>query len=154
FAAASVEVLNRRNNLAVLQAASIVRSPVHGDTSKGAGRVKAGSAGPTGGLVAGDVIPAGQNPASTTLTPSSNTFPFLLWQGPLTDGTDAVVVRPTLWDVNGGTQTYDAWLTGLTNHWQSEHTDIQTKINNRDLSPFTAGGMDIFCVDFPAAYEL
>ncbi len=110
YAAAAVEVLNRENNFAtVLQPAVMVRSRVHGDTNRDAARIRAGSASPTGGLLAGDSVPGSPATAGSTLPPSTTSFPLVLWEGPLTYGREAVIVRPTLWVWNGGQQAFDVW---------------------------------------------
>ena len=145
YAAAAVEVLIRSTQ-AVLQPHTVVRSLVHGDSTRAGGRVAAGSASSTGGLLAGDTVPMGENPAATTRAPSTTTFPLLLWEGPLTDGVEVVSVRPTLWVWNGGTRVYDSWLAGLSNPQRYVGDETQAKIRNGDMSPsFGGGGFDIWC---------
>jgi hypothetical protein len=109
FAAAAVEVLDRQNNFAVARDAAVVRSLVHGDVGRDPTRVRGGSASSTGGFLPGDLFPAGQNPASLSLSPSTTTFPLLLWEGQLTDGLEAVVVRPTLWVMNSRLDVFNRW---------------------------------------------
>jgi hypothetical protein len=145
YAAAAVEVLNRSTR-AVIQPNTVVKSLVHGDTSKAGGRVRAGSASSTGGLLAGDTVPAGEDPAASTRSTSTTTFPLLLWEGPLTDGVEVVAVRPTLWVWAGGTRVYDAWLAGLSNPQRYIGDESKAKISNGDYSPsFGGGGFDIWC---------
>jgi hypothetical protein len=109
YAAAAVEVLNRQGNMAVLQPAVMVRSRVHGDTNRDPARIRAGSASSTGGLLAGDSVPGNPAAAGATMPPSTTSFPLALWEGPLTYGREAVIVRPTLWVWNGGQQAFDVW---------------------------------------------
>ena len=110
YAAASVEVLNRQNNFAVVQQPFMVRSRVHGDTNRDPTRVRAGSSSPTGGLLAGDAVPAADPAAAGgTLPPSTTSFPLLVWEGSLTYGMEAVIIRPTLWVWNGGQQAFQEW---------------------------------------------
>jgi len=87
----------------------VVRSQVHGDVGKDPTRVRGGSASSSGGFLAGDLFPAGQNPASLSLAPSTTTFPLLLWEGQLTDGLEAVVVRPTMWVLNSRLDVFNRW---------------------------------------------
>lgn len=108
YAAAAVEVLNRQSNFAVLQPGVMVRSRVHGDTNRDAARIRAGSASPTGGLLAGDSVP-GSPATAGTMPPSTTSFPLVLWEGPLTYGREAVIIRPTLWVSSGGQQAFDVW---------------------------------------------
>lgn len=98
FAIAYARTFDRTTG-AVLNEGSI-ESAVHGDTEGFAGRVRAGSAKATGGLLQGDRFPTmtpwqGANSASTV------TFPLLVWEGPLTDGKEVVVVTPTIWEWQG-----------------------------------------------------
>jgi len=82
---------------------SIAMTRSHGDEAVRVpyGRIKAGTASPTGGIKTGDVIPASLDLAAPTGALQTLTFPLLLWEGSLKDS-DAVVVHPTLWedDVN------------------------------------------------------
>jgi hypothetical protein len=75
----------------------------HGDEAVSVpyGRIKSGTASPTGGIQSGDIVPANLDLAAATGTFQSGTFPLLIWEGELADS-DAVVVHPTLWedDVN------------------------------------------------------
>jgi hypothetical protein len=145
YAAAAVEVLDRSTQ-AVLQPHTVVRSLVHGDASKGGGRVRAGSASSTGGLLAGDTVPMGEDPASITRSPSTTTFPLLLWEGPLTDGVEVVAVRPSLWVWNGATRVYDKWLAGLSHPQRYISDEKKARIKNGDMSPsFGGNDFDIWC---------
>ena len=102
FAVSYVRVYDR-NTGAVLKEGSI-ESAVHGDTEGFGGRVPAGSMKSTGGLKLGDKFP-GATPWVRGNSVSTTTFPLLLWEGPLTDATDAVVVTPTIWEWQGDANT-------------------------------------------------
>jgi hypothetical protein len=149
FAAAAVEVLDRRNNFSVLQNAAVVQSQVHGDVNKGPTRVRAGSASSSGGFLAGDMFPAGQNPAALSLPPSTTTFPFLLWEGQITDGVEAVVVRPSLWVWNSRFDVFNRWQRLATSSVAVAFVDggsktardllmdsVRDRAGRGDLSPF------------------
>ena len=72
--------------------------------------MRAGSSSPTGGLLAGDVVPvADPASAAAALSPSTTSFPLLVWEGSLTYGIEAVIIRPTLWVWNGGQQAFQEW---------------------------------------------
>ena len=88
------------------------RTKVLGDINNFPDRLRAGSASGSGGLRAGDSYPdagharyRGQNGAE----PNSQTFPFKVWEGTLTDGADAAVILPTMWEQDNDGSTYDAW---------------------------------------------
>lgn len=88
------------------------RTKVLGDIHNFPDRLRAGSASGTGGLRAGDSYPdagharyRGQDGAE----PNSQTFPFKVWEGTLTDGADAAIILPTMWEQDNDGSTYDAW---------------------------------------------
>jgi hypothetical protein len=43
--------------------------------------------------------------------PSSTRFPLKVWEGTLRDGIDAVIVKPTLWEIDGQVEFYNQWAT-------------------------------------------
>lgn len=88
------------------------RTKVLGDIHNFPDRLRAGSASGSGGLRAGDSYPdpgharyRGQDGAE----PNSQTFPFKVWEGTLTDGADAAIILPTMWEKDNDGSTYDAW---------------------------------------------
>ena len=88
------------------------RTKVLGDIHNFPDRLRAGSASGSGGLRAGDSYPdagharyRGQDGGE----PNSQTFPFKVWEGTLTDGADAAVILPTMWEQDNDGSTYDAW---------------------------------------------
>jgi hypothetical protein len=98
FALNYVRTYDRTNGAILNQ--GVVESAVHGDTEGFGGRVPAGSAKPTGGLISGDKFPSA-TPWARSNSVSSNTFPLLLWEGPLNDGKEVVVISPFLFEWNG-----------------------------------------------------
>jgi hypothetical protein len=108
YASAAVTTIDRRNE-AVLQPRSVIRSGTYGDVSRDAQRVRAGSFSPTGGLWAGDVVPAGTDPRVASASASGTRFPLALWEGTLRDGIDAVVINPVLWEEDGQLEYYNEW---------------------------------------------
>jgi hypothetical protein len=92
-----------------------VRTVVYGDTQAFADRIRAGSAGPTGGLRAGDLVPS-----ANVLMPApgaageTDRFPLRIWEGELIDTGPAVSVIPVLFE--WGAVNHDAW-THYSNHW-------------------------------------
>lgn len=91
------------------------RTLVHGDTTHFSSRVRAGSAGPTGGLRAGDLIPS--NTASFVqpgVAGLSDRFPLKLWEGELVDAGPIVAVIPIVFEWNAADHTaWDYWA----NYW-------------------------------------
>jgi hypothetical protein len=88
------------------------RTKVLGDIQNFPDRLRAGTASGTGGLRAGDSYPdagharfRGQDGAA----PNRQTFPFEVWEGTLTDGADAAIILPTMWEADNEGSTYDAW---------------------------------------------
>jgi hypothetical protein len=102
FSWSFVRVYDRSNGSVLNQ--GVVESAVHGDTEGFAGRVPAGTAKPTGGLKAGDKYPSA-TPWSRGNSVSTTTFPLLLWEGPLTNGKEAIVLTPLLYEWNGTPDT-------------------------------------------------
>lgn len=87
------------------------RTLVHGDNLKHSDRVRAGSASMTGGLREGDAFPS--DPTLRVGAIGDQSFPFSVWEGALTDGTDFEVIFPTLWEWNGNQAIYDSWFANL-----------------------------------------
>lgn len=74
---------------------------VHGDAGRVPGRAKAGTASLSGGLQNTDVFPAVLDPSQRYgQAPGDQTFPFLIWEGTLTNAYDAVIILPTLWETD------------------------------------------------------
>jgi hypothetical protein len=108
YAAAGVTVIDRRDS-SILESWTIVKSDSYGDVNRNPGYVRAGSFGASGGLQAQDFVPDGRDPRMTPGTPSATRFPVRVWEGTLRDGIDAVVIKPTLWEIDGGQLYYAQW---------------------------------------------
>jgi len=94
------------------------KSLVHGDINGFPnGRVKAGTASPTGGLSAGNIVPNISDPTMVAGSSSRTTFPLLICECWLADPKDELVVEPTLWEYDGNSTWY--------NWWESERHEIQ-----------------------------
>jgi hypothetical protein len=88
------------------------RTKVLGDVNNFPDRLRAGTASGTGGLRAGDSYPdagharfRGQDGGQ----PNEQTFPFKVWEGTLTDGRDAAVIMPSIWEQDNDASPYDLW---------------------------------------------
>jgi hypothetical protein len=118
----SVEVALADKDRKLLEpGAAVVQSKVFGDVggaNAGHGRIRAGHASPQGGLQAGDSYPSDQ-PWRRQGEPTPDALPLAVWQGELVEGSNAVLVTPTLWeydapDLRAG---FQAWM-----HWNQDAT--------------------------------
>ena len=93
YAAAAIVRVDRAT--AVKLGATVVRTKEYGDVGNNGStypnRIRAGSASPLGGLNGG-------NSVGQPGTPGAETFPFVLWEGDLSTGGEAVVVFPSVWE--------------------------------------------------------
>lgn len=78
----------------------VVRSVVHGDRNDFPEREQAGSRSTMGGLRTGDNVPAVSDPWVGRGKASTSRFPLLLWEGELRLNGNAVVVAPTIWELD------------------------------------------------------
>lgn len=97
------------------RAAYYVRTPVYGDASKSPAWLHAGSGQPNGGVMTGDDVPrvavAGVRAGPVPATRSEvQPLPMLVWSGVLKNRTDALLVKPSIWEHDGGTHIFDPWL--------------------------------------------
>jgi hypothetical protein len=82
----------------------------HGDVDKfGAQRIQAGTWTAMGGLRDLDLIPTGATSAARAAPPQDVTFPWRLWEGSLSDGVDAIVITPSIWEQDGATGFFALW---------------------------------------------
>ena len=96
-------------------------------------RIKGGTATQNGGFAQNDVFPAVADPSkSYGAAPTDNTFPFLVWEGPLTDGKDAVVILPSLWEFDGFPDGFNKWH-------QSEQTNVLQIWSDQGVQAAVAG---------------
>jgi hypothetical protein len=86
----------------------------HGDEAVSVpyGRIKAGTASPTGGIKSGDVVPASLDLTAPTGALQTLTFPVLIWEGTLADS-DAVIVHPTLWEDDVNPVAHAIWTKAM-----------------------------------------
>jgi len=88
------------------------RTKVLGDVNNFPDRLRAGTGSGSGGLKAGDSYPDAGHAryrGQDGLPPNDQTFPFKVWEGTLTDGADAAIILPTIWEQDNDGSTYDAW---------------------------------------------
>jgi hypothetical protein len=119
------------------------RTKVHGQVIGGTDRVAAGSATPNGGLATGDGYPS----ASSSAPSGDQTFPFLVWDGTLTNNQDALVLLPSLWESDNDDENFDAWFLSEKNAlpvfwWDA---DLRTALTTLGLNVVTT---DTFATGF------
>lgn len=108
FAAAVVRRYDRRT--AEVLETTRRQTTVYGDVNgRGNERVQAGRLSSMGGIGNGDPIP-GDAPTARTLPAQETVFPWKLWAGTLTEGADALVISPSIWEYDGRPALFDAWV--------------------------------------------
>jgi hypothetical protein len=97
--------------------ASVVKSKEYGDIGSNGvpfpNRIRAGTASAEGGLNGGSSI-------GMPGTPGAETFPIVLWEGSLTDGGEAFVVVPSIWERD----TLDISWTEYSQNWMNSPAPI------------------------------
>ena len=74
------------------------------------GRIRGGTASAGGGFAQNDVFPAVADPSKTYgAAYTDNTFPFQLFNGSLTDGQEAIVILPSMWEADGYRDGFAKW---------------------------------------------
>jgi hypothetical protein len=120
YAAAALVLWDRRDGR-MISLPNVVRTREYGDIGgKNSSRIQAGSASRSGGLWSGngaDYAPGGLDPRATVgPTPLSDRLPLLVFEGGLSDGVEALLVAPSLWESDGMQAPYDNysanWKTG------------------------------------------
>ncbi len=81
-----------------LVSSRMARTPTFGDVQNFPGRVKAGSASSTGGILPNDRYPAPVDLVADLQPPTMNNLPFLLWEGDLTELDGEVILSPAIWE--------------------------------------------------------
>jgi hypothetical protein len=142
FAAAYVRHVNRPTGQ--VREVSLRRTTTYGDvgTNPVGGRIQAGTRSLTGGIQDGDVIPVGALTAMRTTPAQDTMFPLRLWEGTLADTVDALVISPSLWEVDGVTNFFTQWNQQQEALNQSIFTlqSVQNQITQRGFGVLMAGG--------------
>lgn len=127
---------------------------VYGDVNGfGTQRVQAGTMSPTGGLRNFDVIPDGATSTERLAPPQDVVFPWRLWEGTLTDKSDALVISPSIWEVDGDNSPFQYWVQQQTTRNASifVSTSVQNQISTLQFGHLIQGGAEapggIFAID-------
>ena len=113
------------DNYGQTSVANIPKTSVMGDVFGFPLRVQAGTASPTGGLRAGDIIPGNQVPTGYTGVPSRTALPLILYEGPLTDqGTPGQYVQDlyiflSVWEFQGDDAWFGEWVNSISSGLRS-----------------------------------
>ena len=107
-------------------------------------RQQAGSLSPLGGIDKNDFIPD-QSTAESTVNPLSvhpDLFPMTLWRGTMTDGVEALIISPTVWEYDGEPSLFTNWVQNQQNlNSTLLYTQkVQDVIKSAGLSQLTLGG--------------
>jgi hypothetical protein len=99
---------------------NVTRTTEYGDIAgRNGGRIAAGTASRSGGLWGrngGDYAPSGFTSASTsTAGASAGALPMLIFEGGLSDGAEALLLVPSIWEADGKTTAFDSY----SNTWKN-----------------------------------
>jgi hypothetical protein len=134
YAAAAVRRYDRQTG--TIAESFIKKTASYGDGALFPQRIQAGSASGTGGLQDGDPVPAGPMVAARTQPAQDAQFPWRLWEGTLTDGAEALIITPSIWEQDGGfTPTvFEAWRgdgTGFYTQWTQQQQALDAQLFSR-----------------------
>lgn len=115
FVSTDVRILDINGNQVIPGFSPAERSHVFGDTWRNEGRIQAGTASELGGLKTNDHYP--DDPYASTPLPGPRYLPLKLWEGNLTEGQNAVVVTPTIWEYDGSNNAdaFNGWIRWIQN---------------------------------------
>jgi hypothetical protein len=86
-----------------------VQSVIYGDVNNLPGRIQAGSGSGLGGLRTGDAYPVNAGSTLPAAGPEADRVPLLVWEGPLTDGADELLVAPSVWESDRQVAPFIRW---------------------------------------------
>jgi len=135
YAAAIIRHYDRRNSQ-VLESESR-QTFVYGDTNNAPDRQIAGSMSTLGGIRDLDKIPKDMSVARVAAA-QEGIFPWRLWQGTLTDGVDAVIISPSVWESDSSPRIFTQWVqnqNALTNSLFTRQ-QVLNQINGPRFGPF------------------
>lgn len=115
YAAAAFVLWDRRDGR-MISTPNVIWSRDYGDVrGQNTGRIQAGTASRQGGLWGGngpDYAPMGLDPRATVgPTPMTDQLPLLVFEGGLSDGVEALLVAPSLWEFDGDRRAFNNYAT-------------------------------------------
>jgi len=119
---------------------------VYGDANQAPSRIQSGTRSALGGIQDSDIIPDYPNNASVergTVPPKDNMFPLKLWQGTLTDGVDALIISPSIWESDNDNTVFMNWLENQShlNPNLISAQVVQNQIKNNAFGTITVGNL-------------
>jgi len=136
---------------------TVSRSATFGDVGNGSafpGRIPMGSASGAGGILTADVIPANLDLSGATPAPSLKAFPWVIWEGALSQG-DMVIVHPSIWEEDRDHTPYGWWTNTLTAAAKLAYTSLpatdkawQSLSRAQSVGPATGTSL-LICQDDP-----
>jgi hypothetical protein len=118
---------------------------IYGDANQST-RLQSGTRSGLGGIQGKDIIPDYPSDAPVdraNIPPKSDMFPLKLWQGTMTDGVDALVISPSIWESDGDLTLFNRWVQNQINLNQTliSAKPIQDQINNKQFGYFKLGNV-------------
>ena len=143
YAAAFVRHYDRRSSQQ-LDGAEII-TQIYGDAYQST-RQQAGTRSGLGGIQDSDIIPDYPSNAPVdrgNIPPKNDLFPLKLWQGTMTDGVDALVISPSIWESDGDLTLFNSWAQSQINLNQMliSAQPVQDQIKNTKFGILTLGNV-------------
>jgi hypothetical protein len=127
YAAAAFVLWNRRDGR-MISTPNVIRTVEYGDIGGRLGsRIQAGTASAKGGIWGGnngDYVPSGLNPQASVGSGTSDRLPLLVFEGGLSDSTEALLVAPSIWESDSDPSGFNSY----SNNWKNG--GIGTVINS------------------------
>jgi hypothetical protein len=133
-----------RKTLSILEYSN-KRTRTYGDGNGRPERVPGGTQNPSGGVAPGNVLPNGGTP-HRQLPAQESVMPMKLWEGTLTDNTDALVISPSVWEDDNDPSHFTSWVQNqqTTNDWLFTTQKVQTHLASRAFTPIVLEGVDAY----------
>jgi hypothetical protein len=143
YLAAYVGLKDRRNDIVSMR--GHVQTVIYGDVNNLPGRIEAGTRSNLGGLQTGDSYPENAGSTLPAAGPEPDRIPLLVWEGPLTDGADELVVAPSIWESDQHDQHYIRWWQKMDQIIPEFFNDSSVKANvtSPGLQSATARELDV-----------
>jgi hypothetical protein len=115
-----------------------LRTLTYGDGNGRPERVPGGTQHSTGGVAPGNILPNGGT-ATRLLPPQQSLLPMRVWEGTLTDGADALVITPSIWEDDGEPSFHYTWVQTQQqiSNWLFPLEKVQRQIADRRFFPLS-----------------
>lgn len=128
-----------------LQESTNKRTRTYGDGAGRPDRVPGGTQRSTGGVNNGDVLPNGGT-AARQIPAQASVLPMKLWEGTLTNGADALVISPSIWEDDNDPAGFTGWVgkQQLTDDWLLTTKKVQDHLASRAFVPIEMDSVDMY----------